>query len=299
MQLQTAPVLLLFPPTVGENASADGQPKRFDFLAPQTADSVHSWIVRNLPPGEYPTIYRPFNYTKLATTITLLVGIVTVAILVYPYALPIVQNRNLWAALSLIMVLMFTSGHMFNHIRKVPYIMGNGKGGITYFAGGFSNQLGVETQIIAAICKLLPFKQSNSLLIPTRCRPVLCHNSTRAQSSTNQERKNTTNRGVDLVGCYVRGLQLSDQRVQDQEWGISVLVAAILEATHLLVTHIDLKSINCYVCSPLTALNPLNFPKSASLLLEVWYLFHNMSTVEHRTTPWQQAALKILHSLVE
>lgn len=72
----------------------------------------------------------------------------------YPYVLPVIQNRNLWAVLSLIMVLMFTSGHMYNHIRKVPYVTGNGKGGITYFAGGFSNQFGIETQIIAAVCEL-------------------------------------------------------------------------------------------------------------------------------------------------
>lgn len=42
---------------------------------------------------------------------------------------------------------------MFNHIRKVPYVSGDGKGGITYFVGGFSNQLGLETQIVAAMCE--------------------------------------------------------------------------------------------------------------------------------------------------
>ena len=42
---------------------------------------------------------------------------------------------------------------MFNHIRKVPYVSGDGKGGISYFAGGFSSQFGLETQIIAAMCR--------------------------------------------------------------------------------------------------------------------------------------------------
>lgn len=70
-----------------------------------------------------------------------------------PYIVPIIQNRNLWAAISLIAVLLFTSGHMFNHIRKVPYVAGDGKGGLSYFAGGFQNQFGLETQIVAAICK--------------------------------------------------------------------------------------------------------------------------------------------------
>lgn len=70
--------------------------------------------------------------------------------------LPYIQSRNLWAILSIIAILLFTSGHMFNHIRKVPYVAADGKGKVTYFAGGFQNQLGLETQIIAAICKLRP-----------------------------------------------------------------------------------------------------------------------------------------------
>ena len=78
----------------------------------------------------------------------------SVLALAWPYALPVLQNRNLWAALSLITILLFTSGHMFNHIRKVPYVAGDGKGGINYFAGGFSNQFGLETQIVAAMCTL-------------------------------------------------------------------------------------------------------------------------------------------------
>ena len=42
---------------------------------------------------------------------------------------------------------------MFNHIRNVPYVTPDGKGGVQYFVGGFSNQLGLETQIVAAICE--------------------------------------------------------------------------------------------------------------------------------------------------
>jgi oligosaccharyltransferase complex subunit gamma len=55
-------------------------------------------------------------------------------------------------------ILLFTSGHMFNHIRKVPYVTGDGRGGVNYIASGFQNQLGLETQVVAAICmsRLLP-----------------------------------------------------------------------------------------------------------------------------------------------
>lgn len=90
---------------------------------------------------------------KWITTVTVVLGAGTALVTASPYVLPVLQSRNIWASISLIAILLFTSGHMFNHIRKVPYVAGDGKGGITYFAGGFQNQLGLETQIVAALCK--------------------------------------------------------------------------------------------------------------------------------------------------
>jgi oligosaccharyltransferase complex subunit gamma len=153
LQLSTAPVLFLFPPTTGPNAVPNGQPIRMDFMGQQSADTVHSWLLRQLPNDKsYPPLKRPVNYTRIIVSITLLIGIFTFGTVAYPYALPVIQSRNLWAAVSLIAILLFTSGHMFNHIRKVPYVTGS-KGKIVYFAGGFQNQYGMETQIVAAMCK--------------------------------------------------------------------------------------------------------------------------------------------------
>lgn len=121
--------------------------------SPQTAEQVYSWITRHLPEGPKPAIVRPINYVRIVVVTTVILGLVTFISVASPYILPILQNRNLWAAISLIIILLFTSGHMFNHIRKVPYVSGDGKGGISYFAGGFSNQFGLETQIVAAMCK--------------------------------------------------------------------------------------------------------------------------------------------------
>jgi oligosaccharyltransferase complex subunit gamma len=113
-------------------------------------------LSRHLPDSPHPPIKRPINYVKIITVTTAVVGILTFFTVAAPYILPIIQNRNLWAAISLILVLLFTSGHMFNHIRKVPYAGNDGKGGLTYFAGGFQNQFGLETQIVAAMCKFAP-----------------------------------------------------------------------------------------------------------------------------------------------
>ncbi len=61
--------------------------------------------------------------------------------------------------MSLVGILLFTSGHMFNQIRKVPYVATDGHGGINYFAPGFQNQFGLETQVIAFICKYHPWRR--------------------------------------------------------------------------------------------------------------------------------------------
>ncbi|KAL4912130.1 hypothetical protein BDW62DRAFT_195383 [Aspergillus aurantiobrunneus] len=157
LMLQTAPVLLVFPPTIGPYAKVEDGPLRFDFSGPISADQVYTWINRHLPDGPKPPLVRPINYMRILSGITILMGVVTLFTALSPFVLPVVRNRNLWAAFSLIAILLFTSGHMFNHIRKVPYVVGDGRGGISYFAGGFSNQFGMETQIVAAMYAVLSF----------------------------------------------------------------------------------------------------------------------------------------------
>ncbi|CAJ2502637.1 Uu.00g100310.m01.CDS01 [Anthostomella pinea] len=156
--LQTAPVLLLFQPTTGPHAVPAADPIRYDFTSgPQSAETVYAWIARHLPDRPHPPIYRPVNYVGWVVTIVSVLGIAGALFKLSPWILPVLQNRNVWAGLSLIGILLFTSGHMFNQIRKVPYVSGNGKGGITYFAGGFQSQFGLETQIVAFIYGLLSF----------------------------------------------------------------------------------------------------------------------------------------------
>ena len=239
LQLQTAPVLLLFPPTTGPHASSTGQPTRLDFAGPQSAESVHSWLIRHLPSDPktpYPTIQRPINYTRIVASITILLGLFTFGTVAYPYIVPIIGNRNLWAAISLILVLLFTSGHMFNHIRKVPYITGDGKGGITYFAGGFQNQFGMETQIVAAMCKPLLFSHpqsppiSSELTPDHRRNPLLRNHLPRPQSTSNQRRPHPANRRHNLGDRPLRHVQLLDECLQGQEWWIPVLDTSFLDS---------------------------------------------------------------------
>jgi len=106
-------------------------------------------------PGDvpHPAINRPINYVKIVTITTIVLGVLTTLFVAAPYALPLLQSRNLWAAISLFTIILFCSGHMFNHIRGSQYVGNDGKGGLSYFAGGFQNQYGLESQIVAAICE--------------------------------------------------------------------------------------------------------------------------------------------------
>jgi oligosaccharyltransferase complex subunit gamma len=117
------------------------------------AEGVHNWISKQLPAGPKPPLTRPINWMKIIFLTTTVLGSFSAIAVAAPYVMPIIQNRNVWAAISLLLVLLFTSGHMFNHIRKVPYVAGDGRGGVSYFAGGFQSQYGLETQVIAALCK--------------------------------------------------------------------------------------------------------------------------------------------------
>ncbi|KEY66720.1 hypothetical protein S7711_06768 [Stachybotrys chartarum IBT 7711] len=156
--LQTAPVLFFFPPTQGPHAAISPDPIRYDFSGgPASAEQIHAWLSRQLPNRPHPAVKRPINWMRWATSLSLVAGSITVAATAWPYVLPIIQNRNLWAAVSLISILLFTSGHMFNHIRKVPYVAGNGRGGVSYFAGNFQSQYGLETQVVAALYGILSF----------------------------------------------------------------------------------------------------------------------------------------------
>ncbi|KAI9818298.1 MAG: oligosaccharyl transferase subunit ost3/OST6 [Thelocarpon impressellum] len=173
LQLQTVPILAVFPPTVGPHAKPGAEPYRWSFTDGQgNGEKVHGWVARHIPDGPHPPIVRPVNYLRIVAVTTAVLGAVTLFSVAAPYVLPIVQNRNLWAAITMISVLLFTSGHMYNHIRKVPYVAGDGKNGIAYFAGGFQNQYGLETQIVAAMYGILAFATiSLALKVPRMTDP--------------------------------------------------------------------------------------------------------------------------------
>ena len=119
------------------------------------AEPFHKFLQSTLQLPPFP-IVRPFNWQKLFMTISSIVMIGLVTKLAWPQIHKIITDKTVWTLGCIMIILMFTSGYMFNAIRHTQFTQPNGRGGFNYIAGGFQNQFGVETQIVATICILSP-----------------------------------------------------------------------------------------------------------------------------------------------
>ncbi|KAI5807451.1 hypothetical protein DFH27DRAFT_511169 [Peziza echinospora] len=158
--LTSAPILYLYPATYGPNAipgyDESSPPIQYDFppIATQ-AEPLAEWISLQTP--FKPRVYRPPNYTKIAIVAGSTTIILASSYFIIPLLLPALTHPTLWAAVSLISILLFTSGHMFNHIRGTAYMGSGPNGQLSYIAGGFSTQFAVESQIVGVVYAFLAF----------------------------------------------------------------------------------------------------------------------------------------------
>ncbi|KAG0308210.1 oligosaccharyl transferase subunit ost3/OST6 [Dissophora globulifera] len=96
---------------------------------------------------------RPFDFVAFASKLLSLLGMFIIGRFLYSQAGKILHSKHLWAAISLFTIFVMISGHMWNQIRNPPYSMKGRDGSTGYIAAGFQNQFGLETQIIAVICR--------------------------------------------------------------------------------------------------------------------------------------------------
>ncbi|KAK9238915.1 hypothetical protein V1525DRAFT_425097 [Lipomyces kononenkoae] len=187
LQLKTAPNLWLYSPTTGDNAGPV-QPFSYEIVGvPDVPGSIIRFIESHVS-GVHITVYRPRDYSKVIVTVLFILAAVGSLKYIYPFIRPVIESRAVWAGISLVLILMFSSGHMFNNIRHTPYVAGNREGGVQYVAPGFSNQYGFETQAIAVLYAFLafgaislatktpriPYRTRQTMAIGTWCTMILC-----------------------------------------------------------------------------------------------------------------------------
>ncbi|SAM01804.1 hypothetical protein [Absidia glauca] len=153
LAIKTAPNVLYFPPSqANENKEAIKYDlARSGLIAEPFADFIKQQS------GVTFALARPFDYGQFITKVILGLGALAAVRLIYRYFSFLLFHRNTWAMITIVTVLVMTSGHMFNRIRNTPYALPGPNGQISYVASGFSSQYGIETQLVASIYGVLAF----------------------------------------------------------------------------------------------------------------------------------------------
>lgn len=105
------------------------------------------------------TTPQPFDIYKPTNPIPFIVAPLLVAIILYAaYAaravlIPILSSRIIWGVMCTFLCILFTSGYMWNKIKNAPYVQAGPGGKVSWVAGGYSNQLGLESQVVGALCE--------------------------------------------------------------------------------------------------------------------------------------------------
>lgn len=190
MNLQYAPVLLFFPPTVGPRASAKREPEQYDFNrlgfeGEDVANDISQKIGIKVPYS------KPFPWQLVGMATAAAGALLLLLFVILPRLSRAIGGSGtnpdgtsaglttglivgfIFKALVLAFITIMCAGHMWNGIRNAPYITADGAGKPQYFAAGFQNQNAAETQIVAVIYGILGFSiVSLTVLVPTQRDPV-------------------------------------------------------------------------------------------------------------------------------
>ncbi|CDH55709.1 dolichyl-diphosphooligosaccharide-proteinglycotransferase [Lichtheimia corymbifera JMRC:FSU:9682] len=149
--LQTAPNVLYFPPA---KPGQKVEPTKYDLARSGfSAESFANFVSR--VSGLHVPVKRPFDYFSFGIKAFLVVGAAAILKLLYRHFSLVFHHKNTWAAFSILFILIMISGQMWNQIRNPPYVMPGPNGKMNFVAGGFQQQLGLESRIVAAIYGIL------------------------------------------------------------------------------------------------------------------------------------------------
>ncbi|KAI8387500.1 hypothetical protein BD560DRAFT_382710 [Blakeslea trispora] len=153
LKLMSAPNVFYFPPQkAGETVEfVKYDLTRSGFQAENFAEFLSQQTGFKVP------VKRPIDYTQVTKKVIL--AVVAAAVLKFAYRnfAFIFYHKNTWTVISIGIILVMTSGYMWNRIRQPAFFLPGKNGEINYIAAGFSSQLGAESQIIASVYGVLAF----------------------------------------------------------------------------------------------------------------------------------------------
>ncbi|CEP20768.1 unnamed protein product [Cyberlindnera jadinii] len=153
LRLNNVPKLYVYGPTNDSTPLTEGfevwnVPQSIDFV-----DHVVATIAEKL--GKRVDLHQPVQWGSIAITVGSVMLFLWLLQNYSRYFILLITSKTLWGGFAVFLILIFTTGYMFNNIRGMPFIMQDDKGLPKYFVQGQQQQLGIETQVISAIYGML------------------------------------------------------------------------------------------------------------------------------------------------
>lgn len=154
MQLDSIPKIFYFPAQLeGVNPAAwVTNNSQYQFFQGEQQELMKEWVTSIT--GASFDIYVPLDYSRLIMNACITFAII---MLIRRFRGPLAlmfQSPFMWGSLSLVAILLFVGGYMFNQIRNTPFVKESGDN-VEYIAPGAQTQYGLETQLLSSLYGLL------------------------------------------------------------------------------------------------------------------------------------------------
>lgn len=154
MQLDSIPKIFHYPPQP-QGADPNAWIKdnhQYQFLQGEQEILIRQWIMSIT--GASFDIYIPTDYSRVLMNACITFAVI---MLIRRFRAPLaslIVSPFVWGSLSLVAILLFLGGYMFNQIRNTPFLKESGDR-IEYIAPGPQSQYGLETQLLSTLYGLL------------------------------------------------------------------------------------------------------------------------------------------------
>lgn len=154
LQLNNIPKLFYLAPSTNKGSDAWlKEVSEYQFFQGKHTELIVEWL-RGLTQHKF-NIYIPVNYNRIAINAAITCIFAVVASIFRKQMFGIIASRFIWMGISILTILLFNAGYMFNQIRETPYVREHADGKVEYFLGGQQTQVAVETQIVSFLYGIL------------------------------------------------------------------------------------------------------------------------------------------------
>lgn len=150
MQLESIPKIFYFPPSGPDDKDSSWMTskKEYQFYQGDHTVLIAQWVQDVT--GYTVELFVPADYTKVAVNAVITFVVVMLMKKFSKQVGQVLGSTFVWGSLSLVAVLLFNSGYMFNQIRSTPFVKESERG-TEYFAPSQQMQYGLETQVVSSL----------------------------------------------------------------------------------------------------------------------------------------------------